>query len=249
MSQPHLSQLNLWKKHEQRVLEVLLEALSILSKKTGLLQSEIYLNRELYFCLLEANHRLRKLGKGFDHPPVTEGKNPPSPDDEQRAKREDKIPDFSWGFIDDLASDSRWSARYFVIECKRLGKPSPANWILNENYSHHGMVRFITMEHGYAKNEISGAMVGYVQSMDFDEILQEVDAEAKKLSIAPLVLSPAGWQMNGTSLLSHKLTRPFLASSFLLKHIWVDMRSCYRTSSTPPVFISSAQESSENSLL
>lgn len=71
MRQPRISRLRSWEKHEQRVVDVLSLALSILSNKRELPQLEILLNRELYFCLLEANRKLWKLGMGgFDHPPA-----------------------------------------------------------------------------------------------------------------------------------------------------------------------------------
>src|SRR5437588_778773 len=106
MIQPRISQLSLWERHEKRVIKILLIALSILRDKISLTQSkedfksEADLNRELYFCLLEANKVQWGMGEGLDSPPIGEGKNPPSPDDEQRERREDKIPDFLWGFFD-----------------------------------------------------------------------------------------------------------------------------------------------------
>jgi hypothetical protein len=186
MSQPRISRLGIWERHEKRVIEVLLVALSILQSKVGIGQSEVDLNRELYFCLLEANRQQWTMGKGFDHPPVGEGKNPPCPDDEQRARRESKIPDFLWSLIDHTEPDPKRSAHHFIIECKRLGKKPRADWVLNENYVQHGILRFITVEHGYAKGENSGAMVGYLQSMDFDNILNEVNISATAVSILPL---------------------------------------------------------------
>ena len=87
MSQPHISRLSIWEKHESRVIEVLLAALAILQNKLGLAPSEIDLNRELYFCLLEANRQQWAMGNGFDHPPISDAKNPPYPDDVQRARR------------------------------------------------------------------------------------------------------------------------------------------------------------------
>jgi hypothetical protein len=227
MKQPRLSSINIWRSHEKRVLEVFEEALLLLRQKANLGKSEVLLNRELFFCLLEANNKLRKLGRGFDYPPTTEGKNPPSPDDECRAKREDKIPDFSWGFIDDTQTDPRRGARFFVIECKRLGTAPRSDWILNENYIAHGINRFIADEYGYAKGEASGAMIGYVQDMQFDQILQHVNDTATTASIPLLMLSMEGWQDKNISRLYHKLSRSFLASSFLLQHLWVDLRDCY----------------------
>jgi hypothetical protein len=225
MSQPRIQQLHTWESHEKRVLEVLLESLSFLQNETNLDQSEIYLNRQLYFCLLKANRKLWNLGRGFDHPPTPEGKNAPDPDDEHRAKRENKIPDFQWSFIDHLEPDPTRSAHYFLIECKRLGAPPRSDWVLNENYVQQGILRFITEEHGYAKGEKSGAMIGYVQNMEFADILREVNAVAVAVSIPELILSAEDWQEQGISHLEHELTRSFVFPQFLLKHLWVDLRS------------------------
>ena len=225
MSQPRISRLLIWERHEHRVVDVLLAALSILRNKYDLPQSEVSLNRELYFCLLEANRSLRKSGLGgFDHPPVPEGHNPPDPDDEQRATRENKIPDFYWGYIDHLEPDPRRSARNYVIECKRLGNPLRPDWILNQNYVVKGILRFVTEKYGYAKGEKSGAMVGYVQSMELDDILYEVNANCMSEAIPQLGIPIGGWQIRGTSRLDHELDRSFAGSPLHLSHFWVDLR-------------------------
>lgn len=222
MSQPQLSKLNIWERHEQRVLKILLEALTILQTKAAASLSEIYLNRKLYFCLLEAN---RNMGKeGFLYAPTCEAKNPPDPDDEQRAGRENKIPDFYWGYLDVMEPDPRRSARNFYIECKRLGKPPRPDWILNENYVHHGICRFITKEHGYAQGEQSAAMVGYVQSMELEDILREVNTAAMSVSVPKINISDKGWKFKGVNQLQHKINHPFPTSQFKLWHLWIDLR-------------------------
>ena len=50
-----LSKIDLWKRHEERVCEVIVEALIPLQKRIHLIQNEDALNRELLFCLREAN--------------------------------------------------------------------------------------------------------------------------------------------------------------------------------------------------
>ncbi len=225
MSQPRISRLRTWEKHERRVVDILLLALSIIRKKDVLPQSEVLLNRELYFCLLEANHTLwESRTGGFSYPPTAEGHNPADPDDEHRAIRENKIPDFYWGYIDHSEPDPRRSARNYVIECKRLGDPPRTDWILNQNYVHNGILRFVTEEHGYAKGDRSGAMVGYVQNMEFDAILQEVNATSVSAGIPELEPPINGWQINGTSQLTHQLNRIIAFSPFQLSHFWVDLR-------------------------
>jgi hypothetical protein len=179
----------------------------------------------LYFCLLEAIRSLRESGReGFDHPPTPEGHNPPDPDDVLRATRENKIPDFCWGYIDHLELDSRRSARNYVIECKRLGNPPRPDWILNQNYVVKGVLRFVTEEHDYAKGEKSGAMVGYVQSMELDDILNEVNATCISRAVPQLRISIGGWQIRGISRLNHELNRSFAGSPFHLSHFWIDLR-------------------------
>ena len=226
MSQPRISRLHIWEKHERRVVDILMLALSILRKNDILPQSEVLLNRELYFCLLEANHMLWESGAGgFSHPPTPEGHNPADPDDEQRAIRENKIPDFYWGYVDHSEPDPRRGARNYVIECKRLGNPPRPDWILNQNYVNKGVRRFITEEHGYAKGEKSGAMVGYVQSMELDEILHEVNSAAVSVGIPELSTPINAWQVSGTCQLAHQVNRTFSISPFQLTHFWVDLRS------------------------
>jgi hypothetical protein len=225
MGQPLLSHLNLWKRHELRVLAVLEQALSILCAKTNLPRSEIELNRELYFCLLIANENLWKMRVGgFDHPPTSESKNQPDIDDDARAKRENKIPDFHWAFIDHAADDPRRGAHDFIIECKRLGSPPRSDWVLNENYVQNGIMRFVRPEHGYAKNEASGAMVGYIESMQPDEILTEVNAAALTAEVAAIPYPQAGWQIDGVSHLEHQAGRLPPESTLALRHLWVDLR-------------------------
>lgn len=218
-----------WERHVNLVLKVLLRALSILQAEAHPDESEIDLNRQLYFCLLRANRELyESTGEAFDHQPTPEAKNPPDPDDEQRAKRENKSPDFLWGFIDHSAPDATRGARNFYIECKRLGKPKRSDWPFNKNYIQHGVLRFVTKEHAYAKGEKAAAMVGYIESMDFDDILGEVNKAASDASVPNLDGPLGGWQISGTSSLYHHLIRPFKISPFYLHHFWVDIRKEHR---------------------
>lgn len=229
MTQPLISQLDTWAKYEERILKVLSGALALMRATGELPKSEVKLNRLLYGCLLEANRTQWKMGEGFDHPPTCEGKNPPDPDDEHRAKREDKIPDFYWSYIDHMEPDPRRGARHFFIECKRLGKPPSSNWVLNRNYVQKGILRFVREDHGYAKGEKSGAMVGYLQSMQPDDILAEVNLviESCEESI-PLLHRPLdGWQKDAANWLEHTCERRFEISPFRLSHLWCDLRACY----------------------
>ena len=61
--------------------------------------------------------------------------------------------------------------KFYILEAKRLGSPSSRQCILNENYVFHCIKRFILPEWGYSKSMSSGAMIGYVQDMELDDIL------------------------------------------------------------------------------
>ena len=68
-------------------------------------------------------------------------------------------------------------------------------------------------------------MVGYVQSMDFEAILCEVNLSASNQHVPCINLGEPGWQADGTSTLAHVLERSFAFSPFHLWHYWVDLRS------------------------
>ena len=146
-------------------------------------------------------------------------------DDEMSAVRKDKRPDFQCGFVNLQEGDDDRASMFYTIECKRLGT-RVGHWVLNVNYVENGVLRFITKEHGYGKATPSGAMIGYVQSMELEEVLGEVNAASKRSSLPPIVRGDAAWRENAVTLLGHALTRPSsLLSPFDLCHLWVDIRS------------------------
>lgn len=65
-------------------------------------------------------------------------------------------------------------------------------------------------------------MVGYVQSLDFDKVLDEVNGEAAKLGVPALVAHESDDLAVRES--DHVLHRSFALSPFELVHLWVDMR-------------------------
>jgi hypothetical protein len=184
-------------------------------------ETEVELNRQLYFCLLTAS---RELYPEDEIAPVPECNNQPDPDDEVRAKREQKRPDFQWIYLDRYEPDPCRSSMQFVVECKRLGKAIRSGWVFNLNYTDHGIVRFRELEWAYAKRFPSGAMVGYWQSMNGDELLSEVHEGSWAKSLPDLI--PVGdWNVGGVSWFEHTFERPFEISPFRLHHLWIDLRS------------------------
>jgi len=212
----------LWARHEAHYFKAFSRALELLLEMSSLPLEEVALNRELYFCLLKANRELDP--EGVYPPPMAECCNQPDPDDEIRAERESKRPDFNWGFTDPHESDFRTSAKQFIVECKRLGVAPRADWILNQNYVEHGVVRFIDPSWSYAKRFPSAVMIGYCQSMEWDDILKEVNQAGKRRNLPPIALSIDGWRIAAVSKLQHSLVRSFPISPFRLDHLWLDIR-------------------------
>jgi hypothetical protein len=222
---PRLTGLNLWKSHETQVLETLLEALMLLAGTEGCeCQDEPELNRRLFFCLREANrNRYLRGEKAFDYPPTWEARNPPSPSDSKGVSRERKIPDFYYGYEDHHCLDPVGWSRYFVIECKRLGVKSSSGWRFVDEYVVSGIVRFVKEEWGYGKDSPAGAMVGYVQSLSFQDASTEVNAVAQREGVVPLALRTSPEESIQVS--DHLLDRPFAHSPFNLIHLWVDLNN------------------------
>src|SRR5277367_6760555 len=94
---PSLKSRGLWAKRESKCLAILERALLLLQLETDIPEAEVDLNRRLYFCLLTAS---RELYPNDDMAPLPECNNQPDPDDEARAMREQKRPDFQWAYLD-----------------------------------------------------------------------------------------------------------------------------------------------------
>jgi hypothetical protein len=230
--------LELWSRFTARVQRVMKRALIQLAFDSAnerfASKQENDLNRELFKRMARISKRDTSTVLAMDPAPTLlrdhtwsmiptpEANNMPSPDDVERAPREDKRPDFQWKFQDDLESDAERAMRTYVVECKRLRHPSP-KWKFNENYVLHGAVRFIAQGHLYGKDDVSGAMVGYVQAMEIAAILAEVNGHLLGAGLpqlpTPTSDSP---QLHGTS---HVLSRVNSRSPFLLDHFWIDLRT------------------------
>jgi hypothetical protein len=217
---PQIRSRDLWNAREAKCLSIIERALHLLRQSPAFPDSEIELNRLLYFSLLSAS---RELYPDDEIAPLIECNNQPDPDDEARARREQKRPDFQWIYLDRYESDPHRSSRQFVVEGKRLGTPPRADWVLNLNYINNGIVRFREPEWAYAKLASSGAMIGYWQSMQPDDVLTEVNTECRDKLFPDLILVE-NWALGSTSRFEHVFERSFEVSPFKLHHFWVDLR-------------------------
>ena len=211
----------LWATREAKCLSIAERALTMLRETDDPPETEVELNRRLYFYLLAAS---RELYPDDVVAPITECNNQPDSDDEARARREQKRPDFQWIYLDRYEPDPHRSSKQFVIECKRLGEAPRRDWILNVNYSEYGIARFCDPEWAYAKQASSGAMLGYWQSMEGKKVLREVNDGCDHRSIPKLVFVGSRCS-EGISKFQQYLVRPFPISPFKLHHLWIDLRS------------------------
>src|SRR5262245_23021067 len=217
---PLIRSRELWAGRETKCLTIIARALQLLREDGVLPSAEVDLNRRFYFCLLAAT---RELYPNDEIAPIAECNNQPDPDDESRARREQKRPDFQWVYLDRYQPDPLRSSRQFVVEGKRLGISPRPDWILNLNYINNGVDRFRDPQWAYGKRAGSGAMIGYCQSMAPGEILSDINAECGRRSFPNLRLV-GEWGIGATSRLEHAFVRTFEMSPFTLHHFWVDLR-------------------------
>lgn len=225
MSRPNLFTLDTWGRHERSVLEVFQFALLRLEAESGLPEKEDELNRKLLFHARSENYRLVREGRGCRSNVYYECANQPVAEDKDRAGRERKRPDFMCGLVDAQAETDL----FFALECKRLGRASSSGWILNENYTNHGVRRFVEPSWGYGEGATSGAMIGYLQTMPPNTTLQEVNAYAREHNVPAISTESKGWNDRSVTRLEQVLDRQVSPSPFKLRHLWMDLQHRYTT--------------------
>lgn len=228
MAAPRLTVALNWGIFETAVLTVLREALKRLTTIAQLRRAEEHINLELYWLLRQSHYDLMQAATpGIMNFVINfDSVSQPEPDDVVRSQRLRKRPDFTCSLMNPQAVDFRTSQINYYVECKRLGH-SVGNWVLNENYSAHGIDRFVNTGWQYAKGYESAAMIGYIESSSPATILIEVNAGAASRNIPLLSRIGAGWVAKGVNILSQStLVRSFAPTSFRLEHLWVDVCHC-----------------------
>jgi hypothetical protein len=234
VSRPNLFELPVWGDLEQRVHEIFARALIGLAQEPRLPREEDPLNRKLLHSCRRANYELRREGRGLPCPIFYEASNQPVADDPERASRLRKRPDFQCGYHDDLADNAEDSELFYTVECKRLGLPTRSDWVLNLNYVVNGINRFIRGESGYAKGAPSGMMIGYIQSMEPEAVLFEVNQNALSQGVPAITLPPGAWVSQGLTVLNpHVFPRDIEPRTFSLCHHWIDLRHRETFEATP----------------
>jgi len=226
VKRPRISQRVSWARKQDEIARLIVAGLLRLRRNADLIKDENDLNRKLFNHLEDLNY---EMGGGcLAH---YEARNQPHADDAERAAREDKTPDIQWSWEDHAADNRQSYRRSFILECKRLGTPTSASWILNHNYVLNGILRFIVDTHGYAKGESVAAMVGYIESMDLATILDEVNTVAKSKALTEMTATATEWEAGLLRLLDQELDRSFPGTPLRLRHYWLDLRD---TIKNPP---------------
>lgn len=209
----------LWARHESIYRKVFSEAMKQLMCLGNIKGNEDGISQELAPFLVKVCFELNKA-KGFEiRPPVWEG-----PIHENK-----KRPDFTCFFVNSMATSSRYFQLSFHVECKRLGYPTSATWVLNKKYVQNGIYRFDSPTHQYGKDVVSGMMIGYIISMEPTQIQNEVNAFQENLLPASPKLG-FDFQCEAPFQTEQQLKRTSVKpESFRLIHLWIDLRGNYKT--------------------
>lgn len=213
-NQPRLSRLSLWERYKAECLSIVASAterLPLMPPDTGEVELNMELARRIYAVIHE---RSRADPDAIVWAPASDCLNIGATRDQEGADL--KKPDLQWILIDSSLSSTD-SSRALVVECKRLGIPSAAGFNFNVAYVKSGIARFVDVRWKYGRNADVGVMVGYVQAMEFSEVLAAVNAAVVAAGL------PAISQAQATSELAlgrHSLDREFEMSPIELLHLW-----------------------------
>jgi hypothetical protein len=227
MDRPRLSLAVNWRDFEKAAHGVFLDALKRLCQYKRLPTAEPSISLEVFHLALAAHQDQYQAGTclyQFTIEPDATSK--PQPDDAAPDSRLRKRPDFACTMKDMQAVHPSLSQVSYYLECKRLGRQE-GDQVFNDLYSEKGIARFMTEEHQYAKGCESAAMIGFVEDMEPDAVLREVNAFATGRAIPSLTKAAAGWMSGEATVLPGvSLNRSFDTNPILLHHFWVDLRGC-----------------------
>ena len=220
--------ITLWKRHILLYSEVFSTALRDLSVSASVSGDEDAISEILCSIL---NRVCFKLGKSRNQElqtPYWEAPIQPVAGDELKGGKIKKRPDFTCKCVNPWAASPDKYEISFHIECKLLGNPTSATWILNKNYVKNGIKRFDSKIHGYGKRADSGMMIGYIIGMTPEEIESEVNDYQKKHASE---YTDIKFLFDTTTLFKTRQDikrKNVMPARFELIHLWVDLRNCYK---------------------
>jgi len=215
---------SIWADHVNIYCKVFACALQQL-QRTPVSGNENRISEHLYPLLKEECFQLKQAGYEI-RPPQWEGPQPPETQNEVSQEHVGTRPDFTCPFLDTSAETlEEWSIPLHV-ECKRLGKRTSPSWILNENYVTKGIARFDLASHKYGNRASSGMMIGYIISMEPEDILKHVNSriEENLAGVPPLAFALSAVPLQSQQRFARRHVTP---RDFTLIHLWVDIRNNY----------------------
>ena len=218
----------LWKRHILLYSEVFSEALKELPETASISGDEVTISEILCTILNRVCFNLGKTRNQELQTPYWETPIQPVAGDDLKGGKINKRPDFTCKCVNLRAASPEKFEISLHVECKLLGYPTSATWILNENYVKNGIKRFDSKFHEYGKRSDSGIMIGYIVSMPLQDIESEVNDYQKKYEPE----YPKIKFMFDTAILFKTIQnikrKNVMPARFELIHLWVDLRNCYR---------------------
>ncbi len=220
--------ITLWNRHVMIYSEVFSAALQKLSESASISGDEDAISERLCSILNRVCFNFGKSRNLELQTPYWEAPIQPVIEDELKGGKIKYRPDFTCKCTNRWAASSEKREISLHVECKRLGYPTSATWILNENYVKKGIKRFDSKIHEYGKRADSGMMLGYIISMTPQEIESEVnDYQKKHAPKHPKIR----FVFDTATLFKTRQNikrKHVLPTQFELIHLWVDLRNCYQ---------------------
>jgi hypothetical protein len=218
----------LWNRHILLNVEVFSTALQELSESASISGDEDAISEILCPILNRVCFNFGKSRNLELQTPYWEAPIQPVTGDELKGGKIKKRPDFTCKCINPWAASPEKYEISLHIECKLLGNPTSATWILNKNYVKNGIKRFDSKIHEYGKRADSGVMIGYIIDMTPQEIESEVNDYQKKHAPEYKKIKfffDTTTLFRTTQDIKRKNVMPV---RFELIHLWVDLRNCYK---------------------
>lgn len=218
----------LWNRHILLYSEVFSTALQELSESASISGDEDAISEILCSILNRVCFNFGKSRNQELQTPYWETPIQPVTGDELKGGKIKKRPDFTCKCINPWAASPEKYEISLHVECKLLGNPTSATWILNENYVKNGIKRFDSKIHEYGKRAYSGMMIGYIIGMTPEEIEFEVNDYQKKH--APEYTDIKFFFDTATLFKTRRdiKRKNVIPARFELIHLWVDLRNCYK---------------------
>jgi len=215
--------LKLWKRHEKLYLGIFSTALVQLAEKKCLTTDEDTISEQLCpvlseVCFMEGKKRNVEIRTPDWEKPIQ-----PVTDIELKGGNKGKRPDFTCKCYNHFALQAEEAEIALHIECKLLGNPTISTWILNKNYVTNGIKRFDNRTHEYGKRASSGIMIGYIISMQPENIVKEINQWQQKYMPENPALS---FQYDTPPVLQERQTlkrKNVNPEKFHLIHLWVNL--------------------------